>query len=59
MLIYALTNALKEFLLIPSGVPPSEFHLGAKVTTNSPREVPVGLSRPMGNLSDHFSNAES
>jgi hypothetical protein len=53
--IYVATDELRRFLADLMGVRPSELRLGTKAITDESCAEPVGLSCPMGNLSDSLS----
>lgn len=55
MLIYQMTEELKDFLAVLLRVPLSTSHLNGRIDSNDPCAEAVGLSCQMGNLSGSFS----
>ncbi len=59
MLIYLMTAELGDFLATLLGGPLSVLHPNGRISSNSSRVDPVGLSGPMGNLENSFSEAKT
>ncbi|HEY3431379.1 MAG TPA: TniQ family protein [Rhodocyclaceae bacterium] len=59
MLIYQLTEELRDFLAVILKIPPSVHRQDSKISGNDSCAEAVGLSCPVGNLSDSFSEPET